>query len=288
MSEVWIYTCHMKITPFEKRRRTLGAMYGAAGGVVFALMTWGGDALSLAGAHVGLPFGKFTPGLLAGLLLGTLTGWLSARINKAFVAFLLWVGLSATLVRLLLFLQFDWMPQLIKAFEPSVYWKHVNYPEVYGLGQAFVIGSIGLAILAGIAGSVEELLIESAMQKQGAGGIVGMILVVSFLLGIGGYLMDNLVHPNFRDSAKGLDSLIHYAVSVEGQEVDPIVARATHLKTMTDLGAEVYNKPHRLIVCGYDPVMLFQVDFIVDFGGELYSCTTVGNVPVFCKSLLAP
>ena len=286
MSEVRLYTCDMKITPFEKRRRLLGAIYGAAGGAVFALMTWGGDALGLASAHVGLPFGKFIPGLLAGLLLGTLTGWLSARVDKAFVSFLLWIGLSVALVWLLLFLQFDWMPQLIRIFEPAPYWENLNYPEVYGLGQAFMVGSIGLAILAGIAGLIEGLLIESAMQKQGAGGIVGMILVVGFLLGVSGYLMDNLIHPNFRDSAKGLDSLIHYAVSVEGQEVDPIVARAAHLKTMTDLGAEVFTRPHRLIVQSYDPVMLFQVDYIVDFGGELYSCTTVGNIPVYCKLLL--
>lgn len=274
----------MKTAPFEKRRQGLGALYGAIGGLVFSVLTWGLDALSLAQSHVVLPFGKFVPGLILCVLLCMLVGWLSARIDKAAVALLLWIGLSVLLVVMILWLPIDWMSWLTHQFYP-VYSSFIKYPSLAGSSQFIILGSIALALLAGIAGLIENLLIDSAMEKQGNGGVVGMIFMVALLLGIGGYLMDNMLNPNFRDSADAMDTLIHFAVENKDNEVDPIVSRQSHLSTMTQIGAEVYTKPHKLIIQTYDRVALTQIDFIVDFSGDLYSCTVVGNAPVYCRLL---
>lgn len=275
----------MKPTPFEKRRQGLGALYGVAGGLVFAMLTWGFDAISLAGSHVVLPFGKLLPGLIICVVLSALVGWLSVRIDKAVVAFLLWIGLSVLLVLIVLWLPLAWMSWLTRQVHP-VYSPFLQYPPLVGTSQFIILGSIGLATLAGIAGLIENLLVDSALEKQGNGGVVGMIMMVGLLLGIGGFLMDNMLNPNFRTSAAAMDTLIHFAVENQNTEVDPIVARANHLKTMTQLGAEVFTKPHQLVVQNYDPVTLTQIDYIVDFSGDLYSCTVVGNAPVYCRPLV--
>ena len=274
----------MKLTPFQKRRQGLGALYGATGGLVFAVLAWGFDALSLAGSHVVLPFGRFLPGLVACVLLSAFVGWLSARIDKAAVALLLWIGLSVLLVVLILWLPLSWMSWLTRQLYP-VYSPYLKYPALVGTSQFIILGTIGLTILAGIAGLTENLLVDSALEKQGYGGVVGMLIMVSLLLGIGGFLMDNMLNPNFRSSAEAMDTLIHYAVENKDTAVDPITARQNHLSTMTQLGAEIYTQPHKLVIQTFDPVSLTQIDYIVDFSGNLYSCTVVSNAPVYCRLL---
>ena len=275
----------MKLTPFEKRRQGLGALYGAVGGLIFAVLAWGFDAISLAQSHVVLPFGKFLPGLIVCVLLCSFVGWLSARIDKAAIAFLLWISISVLLVIIILWLPLPWMHWLTRFAYPA-YASYLEYPALVGISQFIILGSIGLAILAGIAGLTENLLIDSAMEKQGNGGVVGMIFLVAMLLGIGGFLMDNLLNPNFRDSAESMNALIQFAVDNKDNDVDPIVARTNHLRTITQLGEEVYTQPYQLVVQTYDPMMLTQIDYLIDFSGDLYTCTVVGNAPVYCRSVL--
>jgi hypothetical protein len=255
------------------------------GGLVFAVLAWGFDALSLTRSHVVLPLGKFLPGLILCIFLCSFVGWLSARIDKAAVAFFLWIGLSVVLVLMILWLPLRWMYWLTRLVYPA-YASYLEYPALVGTSQFIIFGSIGLAILASIAGLIENLLIDSAMEKQGNGGVVGMIFLVAMLLGIGGFLMDNILNPNFRTSAESMDALIQFAVQNKDNDVDPIVARTKHLRTMTQLGVEVYTRPYQLVVQNYDPVMLTQIDYLVDFSGDFYTCTVVGNAPVYCRSVL--
>lgn len=259
-------------------------MYGAVGGLIFAVITWGLDAISLAQSRVVLPFGKLVPGMAVCVILVGLVGWLTMRIDKTFVAFLLWTLTSVGLVRLVLWLPFDWTAWLTQWLYPN-YFPYITYPALVGTSQMVLIGSIGLTILAGIAGLIEILLIDSAMGKQGNGGLVSVLFVISLLMGMGGFLMDGLLNPNFRTSAEGLDNLIQFAVENKDHEVDPIIARQNHLRKITELGEEVYSKPYQMIVQTYDPVMLTQINYIIDFSGELITCTVVESSPIYCRPL---
>ena len=86
-----------KISNIRRERQRLGMLFGLLAGTGFALTAWAIDAYQLAEAHAYLPWGKFIAGWVAGLLLGGMAGWLTARQNSALVGTLLWAMVGSLL-----------------------------------------------------------------------------------------------------------------------------------------------------------------------------------------------
>lgn len=269
---------------FTHRKQILGLLFGLIAGAAFSLTTWGVDAVLLAIAHAATPFVKFIPGLIVSVAACGLVGWLSVRLEKARIAVLLWLALAVFLSWLVMWLPLHLAPGLQAAFNPQLR-SYFDFPPIDGKGQILFFVFLVTGFVSLVCGMLEIHLIDQAMISQGGMAIVTPLLISLALFGFAGISADELMNRNLREPIQAMNEVIQFAADNQGKDVSAKTAREKRLSVVKELTGLI-DRPRRLTVIGYDSSM-WQIEVLVDFQGELATCTVMVNQPTMC-SLVNP
>jgi hypothetical protein len=267
---------------FYNKQRMLGLAYGLVAGLAFAILGWGIDALSLAGANGSFPWIKFLPGLIFSLMAGGLAGWVTMRTESHWVALGLWLGLAALLAWLMIWLQIQSAPYLLKLFNPALQ-NYLEYPSINNQSQYWLVGFLILGLASLICGLLEINLVKGALLSSSQISSVLPIILTLVVFGVAGSALDYMLNTHFRNPVIVLDELIDFAYENKDVEVAPKLAREKRLAAVRDL-TDLMDRKRTLTVIAYDRE-LGQVDVLVNFSGMWVRCTVIYNQPVYCKRI---
>ncbi|KAF0110895.1 MAG: Uncharacterized protein FD147_1359 [Chloroflexi bacterium] len=267
----------------KKKMQWAGVFYGLAGGLAFAIFTWGVDGFLLASAHGAYPWAKFIPGLFICALSGSLAGWLTIRFQNNILGIVLWLSLALLYSRLIVWLPIRVVPFIIKFFNGAL-GEYLKYPYYKSLDQTQWFGFVILAIAAIICGLLENILIEQSFFSSGTYAIAIPLVVCFLCFSLIGNAADSLLNQNIRKPLQEVDNLLQFALDNIDKEVPGDIARSMHLGAVNPI-KELLPRERRLILSNFDESM-GQVDILVDFRGIWAKCTTIYNQVTFCKPAL--
>src|SRR5215216_3285679 len=97
-----------------------GIWFGVALGLIFSTFAWGFDAYALSQMNGLYPWLKFLGGVIPCMLVGGLTGWLSARLDKPILALLLWAIVASFFAWLTINLPLQITPRVLGVVAPDL------------------------------------------------------------------------------------------------------------------------------------------------------------------------
>jgi len=103
-----------------RAKHAYGLWFGIALGLTFSIFAWGIDAYRLQlinGLH---PWIKFLGGAIPCMIVGGFAGWLSARLDKPFLAMLLWAAAASVFAWLTVSLPLQILPRILSFIEPGI------------------------------------------------------------------------------------------------------------------------------------------------------------------------
>lgn len=264
-------------------KRHLGMAYGLTLGVAFAAAAWGVDGYLLSQAHALYPWLKFMIAALVCASLGGAVGWLVARLEKAILAPVLYLGLAFVFAWLVVALPFQIFPRVVAWLDPET-GRLLNYPFYENFSARFGVAFIWVALMVSLAGILQIPLAEPAAFATSFFGKIAPLIVCSAIVIINGTIVDSINNEPLRIPVLEMEKTIEFAVEHRGQEVDRATSRAMHLSSLRSV-QDVIAGPRRLIV-GYYDEFLGQVNVLVRFGDTWVGCLTSYTQPSFCQYVL--
>lgn len=262
-----------------------GIWFGISLGLAFAITSWGVDAVILERTHGLLPWLKVSVAAILCALVGGLTGWISARLNRASLALLLWIAAAAFFAWLTAALPFLIAPWLIEVLRPDV-GSLLNYTYYEVFSSRISLAYVWIAIFTGLAGLLQIPLSDSAVFSTTPMGRVAPMLVCVVLVGIGGLIVDSLNNEPLRSASTALDDTVQFWIEHQGQEIDPAEARRMHVGALRAV-AEQITPERSLIVSSYDE-LLGQVRVLALFEGSRVECQVYFGQLITCEEVPAP
>ncbi len=264
------------------RKRAYGTVYGAIAGLAFALSLWGWDAILLNQHHAFHPWSKLIVGVLICVMAGTVTGWLSARVEKGVYTALFWLGLSIVFSLLTVALPLRIAPSVSTWLEPQL-GGLLNYGMDDNFMTRFQVAFIWNAVFSLIAGILQAPLVEPASFSTSIFGKSAPFLACAIILSLGGFTADNLNNEPLRNAVISMDETISFAMEHQGEEIDPAVSREKHLASLRTI-EESLSESRKLIVGSYDE-FFGQINVLVKFENGWAECTTLYGQASFCKPI---
>lgn len=254
-----------------RARRIYGFFYGLSVALAFSLWNWGPDAWMLREANALEPWFKLLVGTLICLPVGALAGWLTMRIERGPAAVLIWLLAAIVFAWISVALPFQIAPQWLASTNslPDSY-SPVVFEALFvrvGLSYAWV----GAFVM--IAGLLELPMGEAAAFSTSFFGRLGPTLICFALMGITGFMVDNLNNAPFREPLLLTDKTIQFVVDHQGQSVDPKLARLMHMSALRTI-SDVVARPRQLLVGEYDQ-SLGVIHVLVRFDDQWVDCLTV-------------
>ena len=262
-------------------RRLYGMFFGISLALAFAAWNWGMDAVILYRAHALGPWVKLVMGTLACLPVGALAGWLAMRVERGWFSGLVWLLAAVFFAWLSVALPFRFAPEFLVASNsvPSSFTPTIFEAMFVRVGLAFA----WVAIFVLIAGLLELPMGESAAFSTSILGRLWPSIMCFALMGICGFIVDNLNNAPFRDPLVLTDQTIQFALDHRGQEVDSKTARVMHLSALRMVG-DVLDQPRQLVVGEYDQ-SLGNIHVLVLFGDQWVDCLTVYSQLSYCEKI---
>ena len=267
------------------RKLTFGLIYGLAAGLVYSLMAWGLNAFLLARADFAYPWLAFLLGIPPVLLVTSLAGYLTIRIDNALLGGIAWLLAGIIVGTLGVWLPLWIVPEILPRLEPILKgWVEFSWLDSYSFLVYSAMISTGVTFL--IAGLLESVLVDQAAFSPYSGAIVMPVLICALVTGVAGGVIDNLVNTRYRDSAIALDTLFSFALDNKGKEIDPELARKKHMGAVSMIETDL-TKKHRLFFFSSTETGE-QAKILVDLNGKWAMCDISLNQPVFCRPTEPP
>jgi hypothetical protein len=265
-----------------RAKHAYGIWFGALLGLAFAIAAWGIDAFMLNQANGLLPWLKFVGGAIPCMLVGSFTGWLSAKLNRSILSVLLWLAAGSIFAWLTVSLPLQIAPGLMGIMEPDTQGLlHYTYYEEFSarVGVAYV----WIAIFVALAGLLQIPLSDSAVFSTSWMGKLAPMLVCLVLMGIAGIIVDSLNNEPLRSATTALDNTIQFSIDHKGREIDPAESRLMHLGALKTI-EDAITPQHKLIVSGYD-AFLGEIQVLIKFEHAWAECKVFYNQPISCKKV---
>ena len=260
-----------------------GILFGLFLGFGFSLFTWGIDSFILSTHNGLLPWLKFILGAAICMIIGGITGWLSARMNRPLYSVLLWLVAGSSFAWLTVNLPLLILPKVISFLEPQTFGL-LDYPYYDDFGRRVLVAYTWLGIFITLAALLQIPLSDSAVFSTSIFGKVIPILVSMILMAIAGVIVDNgLVNASLRDPVVAIDNTIQFIIDNRGREVDLSEARRMHTGAFRSIEDSVTQK-RELIVSGYDG-QLGEINILVKFERDWVDCQVFYNQPISCEKL---
>jgi hypothetical protein len=268
-----------------RAKHAYGLWFGAALGLTFSIFAWGLDAYALSRMHGFYPWLKFLGGGVPCTLIGALTGWLAARLDKPLLAMVLWGIAASVFAWLTVSLPLQITPRILSLAEPELKeLLHYEYYEAFSLrlGVAYV----WLAIFVSLAGLLQIPLSDSAVFATSLFGKVTPMLVALILMVICGTIVDTLNNELLRSPIDAVDTTIQFVLDNRGKQIDVLEARRRHLGALRGVN-DLVTQERKFIVSGYDQY-LEQVQVLARFEEAWVECELVVNQLIFCEKVGEP
>ncbi len=257
-----------------------GAAYGAAAGIVFAIALWAWDAAQLSQAHALFPWLKLILGIvLCGLVVG-IAGWLVAWKENSLFSFLTWLATAGLLSWITVGLPLQIFPVVVKWLNPELN-QFINYTVGTGFVTRFWLAMLWVGIFLSLTGMLQITLIESAIFSPTGFSKVVPFLVCAVLMGIAGFVIDDLVNVPLRKAILSVETPIQFILDHRGQDVDPAESRKNHVGSLHGV-LDAVTASRQLIVSRYDDNFAL-INVLVRFEDTWVDCTTVNSQASYCK-----
>lgn len=266
-------------------KRSYGFWFGAALGLTFSIFAWGIDAFLLSRMNGLYPWLKFLGAVVPCMLVGGLAGWLSARFDKPFLAFLLWAGAASVFAWLTISLPLQITPRILGLVDPSIRdLLHYTYYESFA--SRFWVAYTWLAIFISLAGLLQLPLSDSAVFATSFFGKISPMLVTLVLMAICGTIVDTLNNELLRSPVDSVNTTIQFVLDHRGKEIDVLEARRMHLGALRTVD-NLVTPERKYIVSGYDQY-LEQVQVLARFDKAWVECELVVNQLISCEQVGNP
>lgn len=259
-----------------------GLLFGFLGGLIFALAAWGIDGFGLANAHAILPWGKLLIGGIPCVILGSLIGWLSLKIDRIVVHVLLWGITGIAFGWLVAYSPFQGMTILLASFDPALS-PLVQYSVSNSLQGRIQFITVVISLTFIFASILLAHLIEVSSTANRWLERLWPIVAWALFFAITGQTADTLIHESLRTPLIVTDDTIQFMLDHEKDEIDGTVARTMHLRALEPV-KELLHHPRRLILADYDDTIV-QVNVLIDFDGTWVRCSMLDNQLGVCKAL---
>jgi len=264
-----------------RSKRNYGMWYGIIVGLSFAIFTWGVDGFILNNYHGLQPWIKFAIGAFLCMVIGGVTGWLSAKLGKAMYSVLLWLVATSIYAWLIVNLPLVILPKVLVLLEPQISGL-LNYAYFDNFGSRVGVAYTWIAIFILLAGLLQIPLSDSAVFSSSLFGKIAPFFVVTALMATAGSIVDNgLINEPLRGSTVAIDNTIQYILDNQGKEIDKAEARRMHTGAFRAITDSV-TQQRKLIVSGYDEE-LGEINILVIFERDLVDCQVFYNQPITCK-----
>lgn len=270
-----------KNTGIYRTKHIYGIWYGIVVGLAFAVFCWGIDNYVLSKYNGIQPWLKFEVGALLCMIVGGITGWLSAKLDKSMYSLLLWLVTGSILAWLTVNLPVVIFPKLLTMIEPqfSGLLHYEYFPE---FNARVVVAFTWIAIFIGLAGLLQIPLSDSAVFATSILGKITPFIITIILMSISGVIVDNgLVNEPLRTSTVSVDNTIQFIVDNRGKEVDKAEARRLHTGAFRAIDESV-TQQRELIVSGYDG-LLGEINVLIRFESDLVECQVFYSQPITCN-----
>ena len=262
-----------------------GIWFGAALGFTFSLFAWGIDAYTLSQINGLYPWLKFLAGAIPCIVVGGLTGWLAARLDKPILALLLWAIVASFFAWLTISLPLQITPRVLSVVEPQLKdLLHYTYYETFS--SRFGIAYVWLAIFVSLAGLLQIPLSDSAIFSTSFFGKVSPMLVTLVLMAICGTIVDSLNNELLRSPVDSVDKTLQFFLDHQGEKIDVLESRRMHLSALRVV-EELITPERRFIVSGYDEY-LEQVQVLARFENAWVECDLVVSQLLSCEQVGNP
>jgi hypothetical protein len=265
-----------------RAKHAYGAWFGVAIGLTFSIFAWGIDAYRLEQINGLYPWIKFIGGALPCMLVGGLTGWLAARLDKPVLALLLWALAAFFFAWLTVSLPLQIAPRVLSLLEPDIKGLlHYTYYEEFSsrVGVAYV----WLVIFMAVSGLLQIPLSDSAIFATSFFGKISPILIVLVLMAISGSIIDSLNNELLRGPVDSLNNSVQFSLDNQGKEIDPAVSRRMHLGALRTV-RDLITPERKYIVSGYD-AFLEQVQVLARFEEAWVECDLIVNQLINCEQV---
>ncbi|HEY2979782.1 MAG TPA: hypothetical protein VGJ22_01260 [Anaerolineales bacterium] len=264
-----------------RQKLKYGITYGAVAGLAFAAVTWGSDAVLLAGAHALFPWMKLIIGLAACGLIGSFAGGLTSRLDRIWIAVPIWLAAALAYAWLVIALPFRIAPGVSAWLEPELrgLLHYVYYEE---FATRFGIAYVWIAIFVSIIGLLQLPMSDSAVFSTSWFGKTAPMFLCVAIMGMSGIIVDGLNNEPLRSALIAVDQTVQFAVDHQGQALDPKLQQQMHLRSLRAV-EPLIELPRRLIVQDFDRT-LGELHILIRFGNVWVSCLSLYNQPTSCDS----
>ncbi len=247
-------------------------VYGLIAGLGFAIAAWGVDGYLLSQVNGFFPWLKLAVGAALGGVAGAVAGWLTVKIDRGGAALIIWLINGAWLAWLTIALPLEITPRLLVRLMPEL-GPLLHYQYFQEFSTRFGVAYVWVAIFSAIVGLLELPMGEPAVFATSVFGRIMPFVVCVVIMGISGYIVDNLTNEPLRNAVVTVDLSIQFAVDHQGQTVDPKIARQMHQSALRTI-ADLIPAPRRLVVQSFNRD-LGQVNVLVRFGDHWVQCLSV-------------
>jgi len=266
-----------------RTKRIYGIWYGAIVGLAFAFFSWGIDSYQLSNYHGIQPWLKFAVGAALCTIVGGMTGWFSAKVNKPLYSILFWLIAASIFAWLTVNLPLVIMPKILSILDPQLSGL-LHYTYYDDFNSRVSVGYTWLSIFIAIAAILQIPLSDSAVFSTSTFGKLIPLIMAVILMSISGTIIDNgLINEPLRTATISTDNTIQFIVDNRGKEVDKTEARRMHTGAFRAIDDSV-TPQRELIVSGYDG-LLGEITVLVRFEEDLVECQVIYNQPITCKVL---
>lgn len=275
-----IFAPRRDITEFKHR---YGLLFGVAVGLTFAVATWGFDAVWLNNANGLQPWVKLLAGAIPCVVIGGITGRVSAQLDKSILALLLWIIAGSGFAWLTVAVPIQAAPRLIAFVEPGTQGL-LNYVYYEGFNIRIGVAYAWITIFVGIVGLLQIPLSDSGVFSTSTGGKLAPIFVIMIIMGICGFIVDGLINKPLRSATTAMDETLQFYLEHQGKDVDSATARKMYLGSLREV--EEHIAPgYRLIVGSFDEYF-GEVQILVKFQTAWADCAVIYDQPILCKEVI--
>ena len=265
-----------------RSKRIYGMWFGVALGLSFSIFSWGVDAYLLSKVHGLYPWLKFLVSALACMIIGGLTGWLSAKLDKPILSTLLWVIAASVFAWLTISIPVQITPRIFSFIEPDIKGLlHYTFYEEFL--SRFGLAYVWIAIFVSLAGLLQIPLSDSAVFSTSVLGKLSPMLVSLVLMGICGTIVDGLNNELLRSPIFSVDSTIQFSIDHRGKEIDLLESRRMHLAALRTV-QDLITPERKYMVSGYDE-FLENIYILVKFEKAWVECQVINNQLSLCKQV---
>ena len=265
-----------------RAKHVYGIWFGVALGLTFSIFAWGLDAYALSQMNGLYPWLKFLGGVIPCTLIGALTGWLAARLEKPLFALLLWGAAATVFAWLTVSLPLQITPRILGLADPGIK-DLLNYTYYEAFTSRLAVAYGWLAIFISLAGLLQIPLSDSAVFSTSLLGKVAPMLVTLILMAICGTVVDTLNNELLRSPIDTVDTTIQFILDNRGKEIDVLEARRRHLGALRTVD-DLITPERKFIVSGYDQ-FLEQVQVLARFEEAWVECELIANQLIFCEQM---